>query len=65
MRCKHCGRTSSFLIDCKCGNSYCTKHQLPELHSCAAMSTFQKDAQEKNEKLLLKGAQKEKPEWIT
>ena len=34
-RCKECNKKLS-LIDysCRCGNFYCSKHRLPELHNC-------------------------------
>jgi len=64
-RCKKCNEKRSFLLDCKCGNSYCTKHILPEIHNCIEMEKFKKDAYDKNEKNILSACQKEKPEWLT
>ncbi len=33
-RCNKCNYRSIFLTKCKCGNSYCTKDRLPEIHNC-------------------------------
>jgi predicted nucleic acid binding AN1-type Zn finger protein len=63
-RCKQCNHKGSFLLKCKCNNYYCTKHLLPELHKCTELQSFKKEAFEKNEKILLESAKKEKPEWV-
>lgn len=63
-KCKQCNRVGSFLLKCKCGNCYCTKHLLPEVHFCTEMQAFKKEAYEKNEKKLLEASKKEKPEWM-
>ena len=63
-RCKKCNYRSSFLLKCKCGNDYCTKDLLPEIHNCTEMGTFRKEAYDKNKKDLIKAGEKEKVEWI-
>ncbi len=63
-RCKKCNGKRSFVLECKCGNFYCTRDILPELHKCTEMEKFRKDACEKNEKNLLDACQKEKAQWI-
>lgn len=63
-KCKKCNYKNSFLLKCKCGNYYCVKHLLPEIHACTEMETFRKEAYDKNEKMLLEASKKEKPEWI-
>jgi hypothetical protein len=64
-RCKKCNGKRSFLLECKCGNSYCTRDILPEIHNCIEMDKFRKDSYEKNEKNVLSASQKEKVDWIT
>lgn len=64
-RCKKCNYKNSFLLRCKCGNEYCTKDILPEIHKCEKMELFRKEAYEKNKKILIEASQKEKVEWIT
>ena len=34
-KCFHCKKRSFILIDCKCEQSFCVKHQLPEKHKCS------------------------------
>jgi len=64
-RCKKCNCKSSFLLRCRCGNEYCTKDFLPEIHKCTEMDSFRKDAYNKNKKMLMEANQKEKTEWVT
>jgi predicted nucleic acid binding AN1-type Zn finger protein len=64
-RCKKCSCKSSFFLKCKCGNEYCTKHILPEIHECIEMGSFRKEAYEKNKKMLIEASKKDKVEWIT
>lgn len=52
-RCKFCKKKSYINITCKCGNSYCIKHRLPEIHECSKMEEFKKLAYEKNNKNLI------------
>jgi predicted nucleic acid binding AN1-type Zn finger protein len=63
-RCKKCNSKNSFMLECKCKNSYCVKHLLPEIHECSELWKFKKDAYDKNKKSLLDASQKEKVEWI-
>ncbi len=63
-RCKKCNRKGSFFLECKCGNFYCTKDILPEIHNCIEMEKFRKDAYDKNEKNILDACKKDKVEWI-
>ena len=32
--CFHCKKKTVIMIQCKCLNSFCVKHQLPEKHNC-------------------------------
>ncbi len=32
--CAHCRKKTVILIQCKCSQSFCIKHQLPEKHTC-------------------------------
>jgi predicted nucleic acid binding AN1-type Zn finger protein len=64
-RCKKCNYRSSFLLKCRCGNEYCTKDILPEVHKCTEMESFRTEARNKNQKILIDATQKEKVEWIT
>lgn len=63
-RCKKCNGKSSFLFDCRCNNSYCSKHFLPEIHECAQIELFKKESYEKNKNKLIEQAEKEKKEWV-
>jgi len=65
IRCKKCGKKSSFLLKCKCGNEYCSRDRLPEVHNCTEMEIFRKDSYELNKKAVLAPTIKEKVEWIT
>lgn len=62
-RCKHCNCKSSFFIKCNCGNEYCTKHILPEIHNCIELDTFRREAYEKNKKSI-ESVKKDKVEWV-
>lgn len=42
MSCAHCKKKTVILILCKCEQSFCVKHQLPEKHKCTY--TFEKHA---------------------
>jgi predicted nucleic acid binding AN1-type Zn finger protein len=64
-RCKKCNRKNSFVLKCKCGNNYCTKDILPEIHECTEMHIFRKEAYDKNDKMLTEATKKEKVDWIT
>lgn len=33
-KCSHCKKKSHILTQCKCGNHFCFKHRLPEVHCC-------------------------------
>lgn len=64
-KCKKCNGKKSFLLECKCGNIYCTRDILPEIHNCIEIEKLKKDAHDKNEKNILNACEKEKVEWIT
>ena len=34
MKCFHCKKSSVIQFQCKCEQSFCVKHQLPEKHQC-------------------------------
>jgi predicted nucleic acid binding AN1-type Zn finger protein len=63
-RCKHCNKTNSFTLICKCNNEYCTTHYLPEKHGCEMMNAFKSEAYDNNKKKLNKTLEKDQPEWI-
>ena len=46
----------SFLLICKCGNYFCSKHLLPEIHNCEKLQDFKKLAYERNAEKLFKNA---------
>jgi hypothetical protein len=64
-KCKKCNCKSSFLLKCRCGNEYCTRDILPEIHKCTEIESFRKEAYEKNKKNLIEASQKDKMEWVT
>ena len=33
--CFHCKKKTVVMIQCKCTQSFCVKHQLPEIHHCS------------------------------
>ena len=46
-----CGNKNTlYLFECKCGNHYCIKHRLPEVHFCDNLEKFRKDAYDINAK---------------
>lgn len=50
MKCIKCTIT----LDCRCGNKYCSRHILPEIHNCIKMQEFRDIEFNKNkEKILL------------
>jgi len=55
-KCLKCLKFSSFLLLCKCGHDYCTKHILPEVHDCSNIQDFRELAYERNKETLLKNA---------
>ena len=49
-------KLTSFVLDCKCGHSYCTKHILPEVHNCPKLQEFRDLAKDRNTEKLLRDA---------
>jgi predicted nucleic acid binding AN1-type Zn finger protein len=60
-RCYKCKKLSLTLIKCKCGDTFCILHRLPEKHSCNKLYEFGKIAYDRNEELLNKYAIKRGP----
>lgn len=63
-RCNKCFFKKSILLDCKCGNKYCPKDILPEIHKCTEINKFRQEAHEKNKNILMENNKKQKLEWI-
>ncbi len=53
-RCYKCKKFSLTSIKCKCNESFCMLHRLPEKHSCSKLYEFAKIAYDRNEELLNK-----------
>lgn len=51
-RCHKCNKFSLTLIKCKCDETFCILHRLPEKHSCNKLYEFGKIAYDKNEEIL-------------
>jgi predicted nucleic acid binding AN1-type Zn finger protein len=62
--CNICRKYSSFLLECKCKNKYCSSHILPEIHKCLKLDEFRQEAFNKNKESLLKNAIGPKPQII-
>ena len=53
-RCIACKKTSSFVLNCKCGNNFCSRCILPEKHNCNKLYDFHRVDYERNKETLLK-----------
>ena len=56
--CVICKKYKFLLIECKCGNNYCTYHILPEKHKCEKLFDFHRKDKELNTENLLNCAVK-------
>ncbi len=51
-RCYKCKKYCLVTIKCKCENTYCMYHRLPEKHECGRIYEFVKISRDRNEEQL-------------